>query len=106
MRKDGYSSLPLYYCVRWSTQMLAGCGVVVGIGGDCLLLKVAINHKGTVATQLWQAGSRFWKMSSAFPAAQTVKRCGLDRASGLAGEHSTISFLWVLSQLWTDNAVR
>lgn len=109
VRKDGSSSLPLYYCCSCTTQRSTGCGVGVGVGGDCLLLKVAINHKGTAATQLWQVGSMFRKMSSAFLAAQIVihsSSMGREIGVGLIKPvGSTIPFLWVLSLLWSDNAM-
>ena len=100
MRKDGSSSLPLYYCGCCTTQRSTGCGVVVGVGGDCLLLNVVINHKGSAATQLWQVGRRFRKMSSAFLAAQTVihsssagreKGVGLIKPVGCQKEHVPLS---------------
>lgn len=41
-------------------QLRGQLNVVVGVGGDCLLLKVATScHKETAASQLWQGGTRF-----------------------------------------------
>lgn len=90
------------------------------VGGDSLLLEVAINHKGTAATQLWHVGSRFRKMASAFLDAQTVihsssvgreKGVRLTEPVGCQAEHVLLSHscgsagYCGLIKRWDDSAV-